>query len=172
MCKADHVLLKLQGLIALCRGISFNTNFVGGGCRVYNVQAFGTSSAVHSNPNYFSLQASDPGAYLTLEDSSGAIFATQSLWLAGNYNNGCDATFTISGSTNGGPPIPTCAVAPFILGGHVDPVQIVFDPPCLATTVTITSSLAFCPGSVITLDDVTVCAISSTSGIYNEQAPQ
>ncbi len=131
---------------------------------------------MHSNPNYlFFLQGSANTAYTTLEDSSGGDFALQSFWLAGSLSGNCDTSVTITGSINGGPPLPACAVAPFIVSGRVGPVQVAFNPLCLATTVTIAATLTtqFCDtNTFITLDDVTVCPTTSTSGIYIEQGLQ
>lgn len=139
---------------------------------VINDVFYGVNYAVHSTPHYFTLQSDQTGVSMTLEDSSGAEYALQSFWLAGDPTSGCATTFSITGSINGGPPVPACVVAPFIVGGGAKPILIAFNPPCLATTVTITPIVNSCSRSAITLDDVTVCAITSTSSIYLKQASQ
>ena len=102
---------------------------------------------------------------LTFAESSGAMFELQSFYLSGNYAAQCNELLTISGTTNGGSPNPACVKAPLLISGTSAPVKIDFDPPCLATTITINaifSDPGFCQNLGLTLDDITLCPISAT----------
>ena len=124
----------------MCRGVVFRTQDPSN-IGVSSTTTYGANYGAHSPPNYLSPQnQAGSSIAITLQDSSGAEFGLKSFWLDGFPPLSGTCTERITISTSGGGANPACSKTPSNIASTSRPVQIVFDPPCLADTVIVTAN--------------------------------
>ena len=152
------------------RGVVFNP-VNSGQSIIFNQDAFGTSYAIYSYPNFFSLTASFTISTVTLQDTSGGLYGIVSFWLSGNQFDRTTVSTMVSGTTNSGATtVPGCAAGPFTIPPGAAPIHVSL-PSCVATRLTIIATDTGVPANAIqgladvTLDDIVVYAAAPGSGI-------